>query len=203
MKRLLSITFLQVASTKNNKWFSNKSISDLINFGQTHISFPGGKVCSERNVAGYDSFGPGYLCWTVGRSISSLEVNAYLQWSKNSIERLMISSSVIILLSSSATSPRSSFDPLEAAGKVRRKCCFKKEQGVQKQSACSETPTGERFFLLHPKRQGTLHRGERKEIKWGHLCFWTHHLQGAPHKSLSAASFHLHFRKTSNHIQYK
>lgn len=38
----------------------------------------------------------------------------YLLWSKNSIERLMISSSVIILLSSSATSPRSSLDPLDA-----------------------------------------------------------------------------------------
>lgn len=43
--------------------------------------------------------------------------DAYLVWSKNSIERLMISSSVIILLSSSATSPRSSFDPLEAIEK--------------------------------------------------------------------------------------
>ena len=39
--------------------------------------------------------------------------NTYLGL-KNSIERLMISSSVIILLSSSATSPRSSFDPLVA-----------------------------------------------------------------------------------------
>lgn len=45
------------------------------------------------------------------------EKNAYLLWSKNSIERLMISSSVMILLSSSATSPRSSFDPFEAGGK--------------------------------------------------------------------------------------
>lgn len=45
--------------------------------------------------------------------------NTYLPWSKNSIERLMISSSVIILLSSSATCPRSSFDPLEARGKSK------------------------------------------------------------------------------------
>lgn len=45
--------------------------------------------------------------------------NTYLPWSKNSIERLMISSSVIILLSSSATCPRSSFDPLEATGKSK------------------------------------------------------------------------------------
>lgn len=42
----------------------------------------------------------------------------YLLWSKNSIERLMISSSAMILLSSSATSPRSSFDPLAAGGKT-------------------------------------------------------------------------------------
>lgn len=49
---------------------------------------------------------------------SGLEIwrSAYLALrSKNSMERLMISSSVIILLSSSATSPRSSLEPLEAA----------------------------------------------------------------------------------------
>lgn len=40
----------------------------------------------------------------------------HLVWSKNSMERLMISSSVIILLSSSATSPRSSCEPLDASG---------------------------------------------------------------------------------------
>lgn len=45
----------------------------------------------------------------------------YLLWSKNSIERLMISSSVIILFSSSATSPRSSLDPFEAAVKKKKK----------------------------------------------------------------------------------
>lgn len=50
----------------------------------------------------------------------SLYDKAYLFWSKNSIERLMISSSVIILLSSSATSPRSSLDPLEAMGKKKK-----------------------------------------------------------------------------------
>lgn len=40
-----------------------------------------------------------------------------LFWSKNSMDKLIISSSVIILLSSSATSPLSSLEPLAAAQK--------------------------------------------------------------------------------------
>lgn len=40
----------------------------------------------------------------------------YFFWSKNSMDKLMISSSAMILLSSSATSPLSSLEPLVADG---------------------------------------------------------------------------------------
>ena len=111
---------------------------------------------------------------------------AYLLWSKNSIERLMISSSVMILLSSSATSPRSSFDPLEAAEKHTEvnECIFFSNFA---QAECKFTPSvSPKMSLSH------CHCGDQLEF----MLSVTHRLRGARHKSLSSSSFHLRmFRK--------
>lgn len=48
-------------------------------------------------------------------SFSLFPFRSSLFWSKNSMDKLIISSSVIILLSSSATSPLSSLEPLAAS----------------------------------------------------------------------------------------
>lgn len=81
--------------------------------------------------------------WKQKLCLNSFKIKSHLLWSKNSIERLMISSSVIILLSSSATSPRSSCDPFEALGRNERTS-----------DGCSETShlrERERILTHHPR----------------------------------------------------
>lgn len=119
--------------------------------------------------------------------------NTYLPWSKNSIERLMISSSVIILLSSSATCPRSSFDPLEARGKseigLKYRFLEKNRRNFIFQNTASRA---NHCYVLVP----SLSSSKRNTTFSGK----TYHQRGALHKSLFSSSFHLRANSESKQL---
>lgn len=96
----------------------------------------------------------------------------------------MISSSVIILLSSSATSPRSSFVPLDA---IETHTCT---PGCEGRFICCvySTANSLKWKIFCQKKK------KRKKEK--NIFFLTHHLRGALRKSLFSSSSHLKtFRK--------
>lgn len=113
----------------------------------------------------------------------------------------MISSSVIILLSSSATSPRSSFDPFEATENNNRLINIEKPKFVTMKHINKTHKKGSklvgtsRWDYLNPDHPETCFS---PSLRWlntnktsGSCHALTHHLLDAPHKNLSSSSFHL------------